>query len=116
MNKLTLSAKLWGFAAILLIFITILAGFSIWSTRNILDANQDYSKAVHLENFLVEKEVDHLNWVGKVKNLFVDNAVQKQYQNHLAPYYKVFQSLQAGLEDHNPSPPPNHLEHNLSPL
>ena len=75
MNKLTLSVKLWGFAAILLIFITILAGFSIWSTRNILDANQDYSKAVHLETFLVEKEVDHLNWISKVKNLFVANQV-----------------------------------------
>ncbi len=73
MNKLTLSIKLWGFAIIMLIFIAILAGFSIWATSNILDANRDYSKAVQLEVFMVEKEVDHLNWINHVKTLFVEN-------------------------------------------
>jgi methyl-accepting chemotaxis protein len=73
-NKLKLSSKLWGFTGLLLLAVLIVAANSMWSIRGILTASASYSEAAGQNAFMIEKEVDHLIWMGKVKDLFVDNA------------------------------------------
>ena len=73
LKKLKLSTKLWGFTALLLLAILAVAGNSIWSIQNILTTNKHYSSAAEYNNFMIAKEVDHLKWMSKVSDLFVDN-------------------------------------------
>jgi len=72
-KNLKLSGKLWGLTLLLLVAVMLVAGISIWSISGILSANHEFSYAAELDTFLTEKEVDHLNWVNKVKDLFVKN-------------------------------------------
>jgi methyl-accepting chemotaxis protein len=72
-KNLKLSGKLWGLTLLLLVAVMLVAGISIWSISGILSASHDFSAAAELDTFLTEKEVDHLNWVNKVKDLFVKN-------------------------------------------
>lgn len=72
-KNLKLSGKMWGLTLLLLAAVMLVAGISIWSISGILSANSEYSYVAELDTFLTEKEVDHLNWVNKVKDLFVKN-------------------------------------------
>ncbi len=72
-KNLKLSGKLWGLTFLLLVAVLFVAGISIWSISGILSANQEFSYAAELDEFLTEKEVDHLNWINKVKDMFVKN-------------------------------------------
>ncbi len=74
LKKLTLGTKLWGFTALLLLTVLIVAGTSIGSIKSILSSSQQYSKAAEDNAFIVLKEVDHLKWIGMVQDLFVENA------------------------------------------
>ncbi len=72
-TKLKLSTKLWGFTALLLLAVLIVAGNSIWSIDKILSANSDFSHAAEHSEFMLAKEVDHLNWMSQVQELFLQN-------------------------------------------
>lgn len=74
LRNLTLSAKLWGFTALLLLAVLIVAGSSIWSISSIISANKGYSGAAEHNTFIVENEVDHLKWIKEVQELFAKNA------------------------------------------
>ncbi|MFH0728713.1 MAG: methyl-accepting chemotaxis protein [Pseudomonadota bacterium] len=73
-RNLILSTKLWGFTGLLLLAVLIVAGNSILSINGMLSENQKYSEAAEHDTFMVKKEVDHLNWIGNVQNLFMSNA------------------------------------------
>ncbi|MFH1984650.1 MAG: methyl-accepting chemotaxis protein [Pseudomonadota bacterium] len=74
LKNLKLSTKLWGFTALLLLVILIVAGNSIWSIKGILSANNQFSNAAAHNELILAKEVDHLIWMAKVKDMFMDNA------------------------------------------
>ena len=74
LNNLKLSTKLWGLTSLLLLAVLLVAGNSMWSIRGILSFSQNYEGAAEHNTFMVEKEVDHLNWIGKVQELFMTNA------------------------------------------
>jgi len=73
LKNLKLSGKLWGLTLLLLVAVILVAGSSIRSISKILSANNDFAGAADSNTFVVEKEVDHLNWVKKVQDLFVEN-------------------------------------------
>jgi methyl-accepting chemotaxis protein len=73
-SNLKFSAKLWGLTAMLLLAILMVSGNSVWSIRDIMSANDQYSRASENSAFMLAKEVDHLHWMGKVQDLFVNNA------------------------------------------
>ncbi len=80
LKNIKISTKLWGFTGILLIGILAVAGNSIWSNTGILNANEGYTKAAGHSHFMVKKEVDHLNWINKVQDLFMNNRASLQVQ------------------------------------
>lgn len=69
-----LGTKLWGFTALLLFITFVVAGTSIWEFRGVMAANTHYAAAAEGNTFLKEREIDHLNWIGKITNAFVTNA------------------------------------------
>jgi methyl-accepting chemotaxis protein len=75
-----LGTKLWGFTCLLLLAVLIVAGNSIWSIKNILFSGNQFSTASKHHAFLLEKEIDHLNWLGKVEDMFMDNGVTLDVQ------------------------------------
>lgn len=72
-KNMKLSGKLWGFTALLLAAILIVAGSSIKSIKSMISANEHYSEAAEYNLFVVHKEVDHLNWMEEVQALFTSN-------------------------------------------
>lgn len=72
LKKLKLSVKLWGLTGLLLVAVLIVALNSNWSINGILSGNQQFAKAYDHDIFMVHKEVDHLKWVNRVKDLFVN--------------------------------------------
>ena len=72
LNKFKLSAKLWSLTGLLLVVILIVALNSVWSINRILSGNHKYAEAADYNIFMAEKEVDHLKWVSRVKDLFVE--------------------------------------------
>ena len=73
LKNIKMGAKLAGLTAFLLLMILLLAGNSMWSINDILFANKKFSNAADHNIFMVEKEVDHLKWMGKINDLFVNN-------------------------------------------
>ena len=73
LKNLKLRGKLWGLTLLLLVAVLLVAGSSIWSISKILSANNDFAGAADSNIFMVEKEVDHLNWIKGVQDLFVGN-------------------------------------------
>ncbi|MFO7598666.1 MAG: methyl-accepting chemotaxis protein [Candidatus Desulfacyla sp.] len=80
LTKAKLSTKLWGLTGLLLVAVLAVAGNSVWSISGILETNKDYSDAAGNNTFMVEKEVDHLNWLKAVQDLFVTNATTLDVQ------------------------------------
>ena len=80
LRNLKLSGKLWGLTILLLLATLLVAGNSIWSIRDILSANKDYAGAADSNIFMLEKEVDHLKWVKKVQDLFLENQATLDVQ------------------------------------
>jgi methyl-accepting chemotaxis protein len=80
LKNLKLSGKLWGLTIILLLAVLVVAGNSIWSIRDIISANKNFAGAADANIFMVKKEVDHLNWVKKVQDLFLENGVTLEVQ------------------------------------
>ena len=74
LNRLKLSGKLWGLTNLLLLAVLAVAGNSIWSIRDILSASKHYAGAADSDIFMLQKEVDHLKWVKKVQDLFLENG------------------------------------------
>jgi methyl-accepting chemotaxis protein len=67
-----LSTKLLGLTAFLLVAVLSVALNSVWSINNILSGSRTYADAADYDNFMVQKEVDHLKWVNRVQDLFVE--------------------------------------------
>jgi methyl-accepting chemotaxis protein len=78
--KFKLSTKLWGLTGLLLVAVLIVALNSIWSNKGILAGNQKFANASDQDIFMVQKEVDHLKWVNRVKDLFVDKLDRTDVQ------------------------------------
>ena len=74
MKNMKLSAKMWGFTGLLLGLLILVAGIAAWAIRGMTTASGDFSISAAHNTFMTEKEVDHLNWVNKVKDLFVQNG------------------------------------------
>ncbi len=73
LKNLKLSGKLWGQTSLLLVAVVVVAVISIWSISGIISANNIFAGAADQTTFMVEKEVDHLNWVKRVQDLFMGN-------------------------------------------
>jgi len=72
LTNLKLSTKLWGLTGSLLVVTLIVALNSVWSINGLLSGNHKYAEAANYDIFMVQKEVDHLKWVNRVKDLFVE--------------------------------------------
>ncbi len=79
-KQLKMSTKLWTLTGFLLLMVLLTAGNSFWSINSILHSNEEYVEAAHNSNFMVEKEVDHLKWINKVKDLFLHNEAKLDVQ------------------------------------
>ena len=73
-NKKKLSTKLMAFTVLLLAAVLVVAGNSLWSIHDLVQNSQHSSDAAGSKTLMVEKEVDHLKWIGKVQSLFVENG------------------------------------------
>ena len=80
LKNLKLSTKLWSLTALLLVAILLVALNSVWSINGILSGNHKYAEAADYNIFMVQKEVDHLNWVNRVKDLFVEKLDRTDVQ------------------------------------
>ena len=72
MKNFKLSTKLWILSGLLLAAVLTVALNSVWSINGILADNHHYIDASEFDTFVVQKEVDHLKWVNRVKDLFVE--------------------------------------------
>ena len=72
LKNLKLSTKLWSLTGLLLVAVALVALNSVWSINGILSDNHKYVEAADYDNFMVQKEVDHLKWINRVKDLFVE--------------------------------------------
>lgn len=73
MKNVKLTTKLWGLSGLLLAAVLTVALNSVWSVHGMLDANHHYVDISEFDAFVVQKEVDHLKWVNRLKDLFVEN-------------------------------------------
>jgi methyl-accepting chemotaxis protein len=80
LKNMKFSAKLWGLSGLLLGAIILVAVISITLISGILKATDKYAQAAHYNTFMVEKDVDHLNWVNKVQDLFMGNKPTLEVQ------------------------------------
>jgi methyl-accepting chemotaxis protein len=80
LKGLKLSVKLWGLTGLLLVAVIMVALNSIGSINGILSDNQSYIEASDLDTFMVHKEVDHLKWVSRIKDLFLNRMDQTDVQ------------------------------------
>ena len=72
LKNLKLSTKLWSLTGLSLVAVALVALNSVWSLNGILSDNHKYVEAAGYDNFMVQKEVDNLNWINRVKDLFVE--------------------------------------------
>ena len=72
LKNLKLSTKLWSLTGLLLVVTLIVALNSVRSINGLLSGNHKYAEAANYDIFMVQKEVDHLKWVSRVKDLFVE--------------------------------------------
>ncbi|MGD9157454.1 MAG: methyl-accepting chemotaxis protein [Desulfobacteraceae bacterium] len=72
-KNMKLGTKLWCLTGLLLFAILIVAGISYRSIGKMLSSNSNYADSANYNTFMIEKEVDHLKWLGKVQDLFVNN-------------------------------------------
>ena len=75
-----LSVKLWGLSGLLFLSIIVVALNSIWSINGMLSGNKTYAEVSTIDTFMVQKEVDHLKWVTRVKDLFLNRLDQTDVQ------------------------------------
>ena len=73
-NNKKLSTKLRAFTVLLLAAVLMVAGNSLWSIHDLVRDSQHSLDAAGSITLMVEKEVDHLKWLGKVQSLFVENG------------------------------------------
>ncbi|CAB1063003.1 Methyl-accepting chemotaxis sensor/transducer protein [Olavius sp. associated proteobacterium Delta 1] len=71
-KNLKLSTKLWSLTGLLLVVTLIVALNTVRSINGLLSGNRKYAEAANHDIFMVQKEVDHLKWVNRVKDLFVE--------------------------------------------
>ncbi len=118
LKDIKLSTKLWSLSGLLVIAVLLVALNSIWSINTILRTNNDYIDTAEFDDFIMEREIDHLNWISRVKDLFVEKLdhtdVQLDHtQCNLAPllygakgkelistYPELKSSLEAIIEPH----------------
>ena len=72
MKNVKLSTKLWVLSGLLMAAVLAVAFNSIWSINSILHDNHDFADATGYNTFMIQKEVDHLKWIARVKDLFVE--------------------------------------------
>ena len=79
-GNLKLSVKLYlGFGVVTLLILVIAAN-SIWSVDRLQGAGHHFEAAADKSLFLVHKEVDHLNWINAVQEMFVNNLDELKVQ------------------------------------
>jgi len=92
--KFTIGKKLFSLVGLLLTLSVV-----IWalSTASLKRVGRSYEDAIHAENealFLVEKEVDHLNWVNALSEVFILNKnVDLQLDPHKCGFGKWYYEL-----------------------
>ncbi len=72
LKNIKLSTKLWSLSGLLAIAVLLVALNSIWTVNTILRANNDYIDTTEFDDFIMEREIDHLNWISSIKDIFVE--------------------------------------------
>ncbi len=90
LKNIKLRTKLWSLSGLLVIAVLSVALNSIWSINTILKANNEYIDTAEFDDFIMEREIDHLKWINRIKDLFVEKLdhtdVQLDYTKcNLAP-------------------------------
>ncbi len=118
LKNVKLSTKLWSLSGLLVIAVLLVALNSIWSIDTILRVNDNYIEAAEFDDFIMQREIDHLNWINNLKNVFLNKRdhtdVQLDHtQCNIAPllygekgkelikkYPELKSSLEAIIEPH----------------
>jgi len=80
LNKLKLSAKLYLGFGVTIFLILVIAGTAILSVDRLQSSGEGFQSAADSSLFLVHKEVDHLNWINQVQDMFVNNRAELKVQ------------------------------------
>ena len=80
LKNIKFSYKLYGGFGIILLLLVILGVSVFLFLTNVSDQSQNYVSYSGFSRFMVEKEVDHLKWVAKVKDLFVEHLAKLDVQ------------------------------------
>ena len=117
-KNIKLSTKLWGLCGLLVIALLLVALNSIWSINTILTANDNYAEDANFDDFIMEREIDHLKWINRLKDIFVEKLDHTDVQlDHtrcnlapllygekgkelIAKYPELRNSLEAIIEPH----------------
>jgi methyl-accepting chemotaxis protein len=75
-----LSTKLWAMGGLLLLAVLAVAFNSVRSINGMLEANHHYVDVSQFDTFIIQKEVDHLKWINRVKDLFVEKIDRTDVQ------------------------------------
>lgn len=99
-KDLKVKAKLLiGFGIILFMFV-VMGIFSISRSNYYANVVQEDINNLNLTRFMLEKEIDHLKWAGKVKECFLNNEVKLDVQTDPTKcafgkwYYEFIESLE----------------------
>jgi methyl-accepting chemotaxis protein len=76
LRRLTISKRIIATGCLILIFLSTLVFVSINSLFKIRESTEKADTLKELERFFIRKEVDHLNWISALKELFVNENIQ----------------------------------------
>ena len=76
-KKMGLIKKIYMAAGSVLFILGAVAVFVFASVVHLRSSSDEYVTYSNHEKFLIEKEVDHLKWVNKLKDLFIKKKFHK---------------------------------------
>ncbi len=76
-DNLSIGKRLAAGFGIVLVLVCVLAGWSIYGVGGIVKDAEEVIDGNKLRAEMIQKEVDHLNWAGKVNAMLTDDSVTK---------------------------------------
>ncbi|MDP2003556.1 MAG: CZB domain-containing protein, partial [Desulfurivibrionaceae bacterium] len=76
-SNVSVGKKIGGGFGIFLVLLAIISVSSYFGLRTIQERSHDLLEYNTDKAFLLEKQIDHLNWLGKVSELFSQEGVTK---------------------------------------
>lgn|GEM_PF-2208649 len=74
LERINIKIKLWLFAVFLILMTLLTASNSVLSVEKILFTEKSYLESSELLIFILDKEIDHLNWINRIKDIFVSES------------------------------------------